>query len=73
MLELYFLLKVSLDSFLVLVQAYHHQTHQAFVADGFVPVTNTLALVKSEREIAYKTTHSSPLMDTCWLIKFKKS
>ncbi len=26
-LEFYFLLEISLDSFLVLVQAYHHQTH----------------------------------------------
>jgi hypothetical protein len=71
--EFYFLFEVSLDPFLVLVQAYHHQTHQTFVADRFVPVTNTLALVKGEGEIANKTTHSSPMMDICWLIKLKKS
>lgn len=73
MLKLYFLLEVSLDSFLVLVQAYHHQAHQTLVADGFVSIAHTLTLVKGEGEIADKTTHSSPLMDTCWLIKFKSS
>ena len=73
MFEFYFLLKVALDSFLVLVQAYHHQAHQTFVTDWLVPVTYAFTLVKGEREIADKTTHSNPLMDTCWLIKLKKS
>ena len=65
------MLQVSLNPFLVLVKADHHQAHQAFIADGLVPITYALALVKGKREIADKTTHSNLFEQRFWLIKFK--